>query len=213
MMLLLLKEIMNILDRSFYQRPTVEVARALLGAHLVREWQSHILSGIIVETEAYCGELDPASHAYRRQTKRNEAMFGPVGHTYVYFTYGNHFCLNIVAREKERLAGGVLLRGIIPIDGIEYMKELRKTSKFSRLTHGPGNIGQALHLRLSDNHIDVTVQGPLYIMGGLHVPNEEIKITPRIGISKAQDYLWRFVVSKQMQHDILENRSHYSLIP
>ncbi len=109
---------MKILKKSFYERSTVRVAKELLGKILVRTWHGHILSGIIVETEAYCGLIDPASHAYKGPTARNKAMFGPPGHSYVYFIYGNHHCLNIVAKSKQVAAGGVLIRGLIPIANI-----------------------------------------------------------------------------------------------
>lgn len=194
---------MNILDnpilsRSFYDRETVQVARDLLGAIIIRHYDSHILAGIIAETEAYCGPIDPASHAYTRETPRNTAMFGPAGHSYVYFTYGNHYCLNLVAKAKDQTAGGVLIRALIPIEGIEYMKIYRQVADVRRLTSGPGNIGKALQLTRADNHIDVTKHGELYVVQGTTLPDSEIEITKRIGISKAQDKLWRFVIKKDI---------------
>ena len=185
---------MKILQRSFYERPTVEVARDLLGKKVSRVWNGHLLSGIITETEAYCGPIDPASHAYKGQTNRNKALFGPVGHSYIYFIYGNHHCLNIVSREKDSPAGGVLIRSLIPQDGIETMQTLRHCDTISNLTNGPGKIGQALHVTLHDNHIDVTHKGPLYLTQGITVDPTDIIATPRIGISKAQELLWRFII-------------------
>jgi DNA-3-methyladenine glycosylase len=185
---------MNLVPRKFYHRDTVKVARELLGALLVRVHNGHVMAGIISETEAYCGELDPASHAYRRETPRNEAMFGEVGHSYVYFTYGNHYCLNLVARPEGQKAGGVLIRGLIPAQGIEHMQHHRGVTDIKRLTSGPGNVGKALQLDLDDNDIDVTKQGELYVVQGAAIPDADVEITPRIGISKAQDKLWRFVI-------------------
>jgi DNA-3-methyladenine glycosylase len=188
---------MHILKRSFYERDTVTVAKGLIGKKLIRIYKTNILSGIIVETEAYCGLIDPASHAYIGPTERNKAMFGPPGHSYVYFIYGNHHCLNLVAKAKNIAAGGVLLRGLIPVDGIEIMKKLRHTDIISHLTNGPGKIGQALHLTLADNHIDVTKKGELYVAEDISIQTKDIIATPRIGISKAQTNLWRFILKKE----------------
>lgn len=188
---------MKILKKNFYEHNTAHVARALLGKMLVRSWHGHLLAGIIVETEAYLGLADPASHAYKGETPRNKAMFGPAGHSYVYFIYGNHHCLNIVAKDKKSAAGGVLIRSIIPIAGIDVMKKLRKTDSITHLTDGPGKIGQAFHLTVADNHIDVTKRGPLFILDGIHLTSSDSIATPRIGISKAHEKLWRFIVTKE----------------
>lgn len=185
---------MKILKRSFFQRSTAQVARDLIGKKLIRIWNGFMISGIITETEAYCGIIDPASHSYKGQTERNKALFGPVGHSYVYFIYGNHHCLNFVAREKDMPSGGVLIRSIVPLDGIEYMKQFRHTDKVSNLTNGPGKIGQALQLTLADNDIDVTKKGDLYVTEGIKVMPQDIIATPRIGISKAKKELLRFIL-------------------
>lgn len=195
---------MKILKKSFYERSTIEVAQELLGKRLVRQYQGHTLSGIIVETEAYCGLIDPASHAYKGLTPRNKAMFGDPGRSYVYFIYGNHHCLNLVAKEKGVAAGGVLLRALIPYEGIPEMQKLRYTEAISNLTNGPGKIGQALHLNLTNNHIDVTKKGELYVAEGFDIPAKDIIATPRIGISKAQENLWRFTISKALYDQIRE---------
>lgn len=187
-------------------RSTVHVARELLGKRLVRIWNGQVLSGIIVETEAYCGLIDAASHAYKGQTPRNKAMFGEPGHSYVYFIYGNHHCLNLVAKEKGVEAGGVLLRALIPFEGVEHMQKLRQIDVVSQLTNGPGKIGQALHLNLADNHIDVTKKGALYVIEGTEIPAQDVIATPRIGISKAQDCLWRFTLEKEALTQL-----HYTL--
>lgn len=193
---------MNILPRSFYERSTVQVAQDLLGKIIVRMVDGQLVAGIITETEAYCGLMDPASHAFGGQTKRNAAMFGTPGHSYVYFTYGNHYCLNLVAKEKDAPAGGVLIRGLIPCDGIEHMKKLRNTHVLSNLTSGPGKIGQAFKLSLTDNHIDVTKKSALYVTEGVLIGKDEIEASPRIGISKATDLLWRFTPTKERYNQI-----------
>lgn len=193
----------QLLPREFYHRDTVQVARELLGALLVRVHNGHAMAGIIAETEAYCGELDPASHAYRRETPRNKAMFGEVGHSYVYFTYGNHYCLNLVARPEGQKAGGVLIRALIPVQGIEHMQHHRGVTEINRLTSGPGNVGKALQLNREENDIDVTKQGELYVMQGSVIPDADVQITPRIGISKAQDKLWRFVIKKDVVNNYI----------
>jgi DNA-3-methyladenine glycosylase len=186
----------NIIQREFYQRDTVEVARDLLGALLVRVHDGKLMSGIIAETEAYAGEFDPASHTYNGKTVRNVALFGPVGHSYVYLSYGIHHCLNLVARPENQMAGGVLIRGLIPVEGIEHMQHYRNTARIDRLTNGPGNVGQALQFNLNHNHIDVTTHGQLYVLQGKPIADEHIRVTPRIGISKAQEYPWRFVLDE-----------------
>ena len=144
-------------------------------------------------------ENDPASHCYKGLTLRNKAMFGPVGHSYVYFIYGNHYCLNIVSKDKNAAAGGVLLRGLIPHKGIELMQTIRKTTDISNLTNGPGKIGQIFGLTLEHNHIDITNQSSyLFVTEGVTINPDHIIATPRIGISKAQDTLWRFIIDPQM---------------
>lgn len=196
---------MKLLKRSFYERPTTEVAQDLLGKRLVRIWHGNVLSGIIVETEAYCGLIDPASHAYKGPTSRNKAMFGSPGHSYVYFIYGNHHCLNLVAKENSVAAGGVLLRALIPYEGIPEMQKLRNTDVISNLMNGPGKIGQALHLRLTDNHIDLTKKDELYVTEYVDIPTKDIIATSRIGISKAQEKLWRFTIKKEQYDQIKES--------
>ena len=116
---------MNSLPRSFYARDTVIVAKGLLGKKIVRKVGNQRISGIITETEAYRHKDDPASHAYRRKTERNKAMFEEVGRAYVYFTYGMYFCFNVVAKKPKAEAGAVLIRAIYPEKGIEVMKKNR----------------------------------------------------------------------------------------
>lgn len=182
----------SILPRSFYERDTVIVAQQLLGNILIRHWQGVMLGGIIAEVEAYGGKDDPASHACTKKTPRNAAMFGPVGHAYVYFIYGNHHCLNLVARDVHARAGGVLIRGLLPIYGIEEMQQARGFCKY--LTDGPGKICQALRITPEHNGKDVTQDSELYVIKGGAISPDRIEATPRVGIVKARDKHWRFVL-------------------
>ncbi len=151
---------MNSINRSFYQRDTVTVAQDLLGKLLVRELNGQVLLGIIVETEAYTFD-DPASHTYCGKTARNAPMFGDVGHAYVYFIYGNHFCFNIVAKENDMPAGAVLIRALEPMNGIALMHKHRKKHNVRILTNGPGKLAQALHITKQHSGLDITQKGQL----------------------------------------------------
>jgi DNA-3-methyladenine glycosylase len=182
-----------ILERRFYARDTVKVAKELLGKILVRKIDDNILSGMIVETEAYRSSDDPASHSYRGITNRNKVMFGEVGYSYVYFTYGTYYCLNIVAKDPNTKAGAVLIRAIEPLEGIEVMKKHRGKELYD-LTNGPGKLTQALKIDKSLNGIDVTREGELYIKNGYDIDENDIIATPRIGIKIALDKYWRFCI-------------------
>jgi DNA-3-methyladenine glycosylase len=183
-------------NSSFYQRSTEVVARDLIGKKLVRTIRNNKerfrLSGIIVETEAYGYNDDLASHAHNGPTARNKVMFGNVGMAYVYFTYGNHFCLNVSARRSDTEAGAVLIRGIEPIEGIEWMRRFRPIYNIYSLTSGPGKITQAFKVTLSLNGTDMTnSKSELYIESGKQPTR--IVTTSRIGITRAVDKEWRFV--------------------
>lgn len=187
---------MNCQSSSFYQRPTEVVARDLVGKKLVRiigkNSKQFRLAGIIVETEAYGYSDDPASHACIGATARNIPMFGDVGRAYVYFTYGNHFCLNVSARRSNVGAGAVLIRGIEPIEGIELMRQFRPVNDVFSLTSGPGKLTQALKITSALNGTDMTSsESELYIEFGKRP--KHIVATPRIGITRAVDKEWRFV--------------------
>jgi len=183
------------LTREFYARPTMEVARDLLGRTLVRVYRGRRLSGRIVETEAYLGADDPASHAYRGPSPRNRVMFGPPGFAYVYFIYGMHHCLNIVT-EADGVAGAVLIRSIEPLEGIELMQELRGGRPLAELTNGPAKLAQALALDLSWNGTDLCSSPELFLEEGEPVPDDAVMTATRIGLSRGatKDAPWRFVV-------------------
>ena len=186
---------MMILDQKFYNRPTLEVARDLLGKKLFRRQDGVELSGIIVETEAYCGESDSACHAHRGQTLRNAVMFGPPGFAYVYFTYGMHYLLNLVT-EEEGHPCAVLLRAIQPLSGLAEMSKRRKRQG-KELTNGPAKLCQALGIDKSFNGWDLTKGSQLWVEDYQMAGSRAILSTPRIGIDyarkKDREALWRFL--------------------
>lgn len=180
---------MELLPQSFYNRDTVTVARDLLGKVIARRFGSSTHFYSIVETEAYRSD-DPACHAYKGKTSRNRALFGDVGHTYVYICYGIHSCLNIVARDAHVEAGGVLIRAVL------------QEASGNRI-EGPGRIGKLLQVTPNHNFIDVTQHdSELFALDAPYIDDTRVSITPRIGISKATDVLWRFVVHAEGVSDI-----------
>lgn len=180
-------------------RPTLEVAEDLLGKYLVVETDQGRIVGEINEVEAYIGNGDPACHAASGRTKRNEVMFWRGGHAYVYFTYGMYHCLNLVT-EKADYPAAVLIRSVIPVEGIDLMRQNRlKGSGKTRLSekniaNGPGKLCQALQLGLKDNGLDVVSSQKIYVLDSGRKP-QQIAKTPRIGISKGKEHLWRLVYS------------------
>ena len=180
------------LPRKFYKRDTVDVARDLLGKLLVRKIDSAMLAGKIVETEAYRAHDDPASHAFRGKTERNGVMFGEPGHAYVYFTYGNHFCLNVTAR-NHLPAGAVLIRAVEPIAGVESMLKNRQVSENTNIASGPGKLTKAMHITKEQNGKDLCSYGELYLANHDSI-GYKIEISSRIGIVRATDKLWRFFI-------------------
>ena len=181
------------LPRSFYNKGTVTVARKLLGKLLVR-WKGRFkLIGRIVEVEAYRGRDDPASHAYRGRTPRNKPMFGDPGHAYVYFTYGNHYCLNVTT-QRRGIAGAVLIRAIEPLNGMSLMKRFRPEVSELQLTNGPGKLTKAFAIDKSLNETDLTKQGPLFIAQRRKKSSLVIERSPRIGITSGKEHLWRFYI-------------------
>jgi DNA-3-methyladenine glycosylase len=180
------------LPRRFFARDPVVLARDLLGRVLFYRTPEGLLAGRIVETEAYTGESDAASHAFRGRTARNAVMFGPAGHAYVYFTYGMHYCLNVTA-DVPGTAGAVLLRAVEPLAGLEIMRARGDRGPEPRLLSGPGKIGRAFGLTLEDNGRDF-IRGPLGLAAGSPVPDRKVARSRRIGISRAVDLPYRFTV-------------------
>jgi DNA-3-methyladenine glycosylase len=188
------------LPRAFFARDPRRVARQLLGKILIRELPDLKLTARIVEVEAYLGTQDPAAHAAAGRTLRNAVLFGPPGHAYIYFIYGNHYCLN-VSCEPEGKAGGVLFRALEPLSGIEEMArarriELRGPQDWPKLTSGPGRLCQAFGItRAHDNDRDLTSpEAGLWIGDDARRPRR-IAVTPRIGITKAADIPLRYLIA------------------
>jgi DNA-3-methyladenine glycosylase len=187
----------KILPRSFYLDSPEAVGRGLLGKLVTHELDGERLTGRIVELEAYLGLEDPASHSFIGKTPRNAVLFGPPGFAYVYFIYGMYYCLN-VSCEPDGQAGGVLIRALEPVEGLETMARLRKlpaSAKPRLLTSGPGRLCQALGItRAAHNGLDVTSRkSPLRILDDGYQPGS-IVATPRIGIRKAIDKPLRFLI-------------------
>lgn len=181
---------MQILPQSFYQTPTTEVARRLLGNILESHTPQGVTSGIIIETEAYLGAGDKASHAYgHRRTPRTDRLFVPGGRAYVYLIYGLYHCLNVTTGDSSA-AECVLIRALEPLDGVELMGERRKGNKFKYLTSGPGRLCQALGIDRSFN--GEPLNGSRLLIGqGRGTEEGEIVVTPRIGIDYAEEArLW-----------------------
>jgi DNA-3-methyladenine glycosylase len=183
---------LTILPREFYSRDTVKVAKNLLGKKIIRKIGRHEISGIITETEAYRHKDDPASHAFRKITERNKIMFENVGFAYVYFTYGMHFCFNVVAKNPKVAAGAVLIRAIKPEKGITIMQENRGNTSLKNLVNGPAKLAQALAITKEHYGIDITKNSKLYISEG--IKPKKIMASPRIGITEATDKLWNFKI-------------------
>jgi len=185
---------MMYLHRAFFARDTVMVARALLGQRLVRVFKGVWLSGLICEVEAYRGTDDRASHAYRR-TPRSAIMYGPPGYAYVYFIYGMYFCLNAVTEAAEH-PGAVLIRAILPQEGLPEMRSRRSGAPDRRLANGPGKLCQALGVTQALNGVDLTTSAELFIEAAAAVPDVEVVATPRIGVrgnEAARLRPWRFI--------------------
>lgn len=183
--------------RSFYNHPTLTVARELLGAHLVHQLNDHQqLIGKIVETEAYIGEDDPACHAARGRTNRTEIMYGRPGYAYIYFIYGMYYCLNAVT-EREGFPAAVLIRAVEPLEGIEQMRRFRHKAGRHQLSNGPGKLCQAFGLDKSLNGADLC-GSKLYIAPGIPPEADEIAASPRIGIRAGKEHPWRFYIKNKL---------------
>ena len=177
------------------------MAQDLLGKLLVRNYRGTRLLGRIVETEAYLGRLDPAAHTYRGKTKRNEVMYWGGGHLYVYFTYGMHFCANVVTGKKES-GEAVLIRAIEPLEGIEMMvrnrtgirhAQKRSGSPLRTLANGPAKLCEALSIRREQNGTDL-LGDEIYLLDAPSLAESAVARSTRIGITNGKDKKWRFAI-------------------
>ena len=186
------------LKQEFYQKDAVQAARDLLGKIIVRKYDGKIIKVKIVETEAYCGAEDKASHAHNnKKTKRTAPMFKKGGHAYIYLIYGMYYCLNVVTA-AENNPHAVLIRGVEPLKGLKYIKENRqiKSSRSKDLTNGPGKLSQALKIDKSFDGCNLVENNSLYLTDG-GTEDFEIESSPRINIDYAEEYKdkkWRFFI-------------------
>jgi DNA-3-methyladenine glycosylase len=180
------------MDKDFLEQDTVQAAEKLIGCHLIRETPHGTIRVQITETEAYKGSDDPASHAYRGVTPRNQLMFSDVGRLYVYFIYGMHYCMNIIAHRPGEV-GAVLLRAGKPLEGIELIRGNRLGAIDRNLMNGPGKLAQALNVDLSLNGYDLLQHTDRKLYLEMNLSDKTIEKTARIGISKGTEALWRFV--------------------
>jgi DNA-3-methyladenine glycosylase len=180
------------LTPGFYDRETELVARELLGAVLEHRSADGTVRGRIVETEAYLGPHDPACHAAAGLTARTRTLHGPPGRAYVYFIYGMHWCFNAVTREEGH-GSAVLIRAVEPLSGHLLMRRRRRVDRDTELTSGPARLCEAMGIDRAQNGVRLD-RGPLRILKGVTVPDEDVAITPRVGIRKAVDWPLRFLV-------------------
>jgi DNA-3-methyladenine glycosylase len=187
----------RVLPREFYARPTLTVARDLIGLVLVHDSPAGLTSGVIVETEAYIGEEDPACHAAPGPTQRNAPLYGPPGIAYVYLNYGIHYLVNAVT-EPEGQPAAVLIRALEPLDGIALMRRRRSRGSRRRpaafdeaeLCRGPGNLTRALGIDLRQNRLDLTSSALRIEDRGLAV-GREVRWSRRIGLTVGVEHEWR----------------------
>jgi DNA-3-methyladenine glycosylase len=192
-----------VLEREFFNRNPATVARELLGKLLIRRDGRRLLAGRVVEDEAYLGREDPAAHAYSGRTERNAVLFGPPGFAYVYFIYGNHYCLNVSCL-PEGQGEGVLFRALEPVFGRKAMALARdlelpaapRTSQLRMIASGPGRMAEALGItRVRDNNQDLTSRNSGLWLADDGFRPQRIAATPRIGITKAADRPLRFLIA------------------
>ena len=181
---------------EFFDRDPRRVARDLLGKLVVRRVDRRTLIARVVETEAYLGKNDPAAHSSSGRTPRNEVIFGPPGHAYVYFIYGNHYCLNVSCL-PDGVAGGVLFRAVEPVAGIAAMAKARGMleSADHRLTNGPGKLTEALGITRADNGVNLTDPTRSLYLAEDDFPRPKVRTTTRVGISKAADLKLRYLIA------------------
>jgi len=202
------------LQRDYFTQHTVSLARDLLGKRLVRIESNCRMAGLIVEAEAYRGQEDLGCHARAGLTPRTRVMFGPPGHAYVYFTYGMHWMLNFVS-EEDGFPAAVLIRGIWPMEGIALMAARRPGRPRSAWTDGPAKLCQALGIDYALNGADLcATEAELFIEAGISISDENVTISPRVGLNSVPEpwksIPWRF----QVQKDVLQNQlRNLCLIP
>lgn len=165
------------------------MAKDLVGCILVRVADGKRLSGVVVETEAYRGDRDPASHAYRGKNRRNGVMFGPSGLAYVYFTMGAHHCLNVTA-ERNGTPAAVLIRAVQPVEGTEMMKGNRGVTELTKVASGPGKLTRALGVGIEFNGEDMVTSGRLFFEAGQKA--RSVGASSRVGVSAGKSFRWRF---------------------
>ncbi|MGH2449591.1 MAG: DNA-3-methyladenine glycosylase [Chloroflexota bacterium] len=182
---------MSKLPREFFARPSPIVAPELLGKILVHHLPEGVAAGRIVEVEAYTGQTDPGSHAYRGMTPRNTVMFGPPGYVYVYTSYGVHACMNVVT-ETPGVAGAVLIRALEPLQGLAIMEERRSARRQRDLANGPGKLCRALGISVSMDGTDLE-GSELWIDDDGYRP-EDIAVSRRIGLSQGSELPLRFYI-------------------
>ena len=181
------------LPETFFNNDTRSVAKNLLGKKVARVSNDHLLTGEIVETEAYYGKGDPSSHASRGKTKRNKIMWEKGGICYIYLVYGIHYMLNVTTEDKGK-PGAVLIRALRPIRGIEYMKQQRQIDDEAKLTNGPGKLTKALNVEIDLNHTDLTEGKELWLAKGKSYQREHIGVSGRIGVDEKKPPKLRFFV-------------------
>ncbi|MCX8009793.1 MAG: DNA-3-methyladenine glycosylase [Ignavibacteria bacterium] len=182
----------NRLGEDFFSRPTLRLAKDLLGKILVRRIDEKILKGKIVETEAYVDRNDLAAHSAAGKTARNKVMFGEPGLAYVYFTYGMHYCFNIVA-EKIGRGCAVLIRSLEPIEGLEFMMKFRGTDSIENLTNGPAKLCEAFNIDKRLNGCDLKTSNELFLIDS-EISQFKIVQTTRVGIKQSIDKKYRFYI-------------------
>ncbi|HNB53471.1 MAG TPA: DNA-3-methyladenine glycosylase [Anaerolineales bacterium] len=187
------------LPRSFFARPTLQVAREILGARLVHLENGLRLSGIIVEAEAYVGETDLGCHAKAGRTPRTEVMYGPPGFAYVYFTYGMHWLFNVIT-EEEGFPAAVLIRAVAPLEGLEIMAARRAGRPRKDWANGPAKLTQAMGIGPAYNGIDLCApDSPLIFESDEPIPDSRVTTTPRVGLYTVPEpwksIPWRFLVT------------------
>ena len=200
------------LPHSFFARETLSVARELLGTRLVHLEAGRRLSGLIVETEAYCGEADQGCHARAGRTPRTEVMYGPPGHAYVYFTYGMHWLFNTVT-QAEGQPEAVLVRALLPMEGIEVIKARRGRQPRRLWADGPAKLTQALSIGEQHNRLDLTdPASEIWLEAGVSIPERFVTTGPRVGLNSVSEPWkskpWRFAA--QLPPGWLEDQGIFS---